>query len=113
MGIGAEFRGQCYISIAEAADAYFTGLPVQVVSGATSYATEFSKLGAVWQSKGYSISSTGVWTTRYTSTAVIPNFPVCDTAESFNDGLLLGWGIAAAMVMAWAVSHMRRALGII
>jgi hypothetical protein len=113
MGIGAEFQGRCYISIADAADAYFTGQPVQIVSGATSYATEFSKLGAVWHSKGYSISSTGVWTTRYKSIAVVPIFPVCDTAESFNDGLLLGWGIATAMVLAWAVSHMRRALGIV
>jgi hypothetical protein len=113
MGVGYEFQGRCYSSTVDAADAYFTGLPVQIVSGATSYATEFTKSAAVWQSKGYSISSTGVWTTRYTSTAVVPIFPICDTAESFNDGLLLGWGIATAMVLAWAISHLRRGLGII
>lgn len=33
-----------------------------------------------------------------------------DPEESFSDGMSLGWGVAAAMVAAWAIVHLRRAL---
>lgn len=111
--MGYAYSGRCFSTVDDVTDAYFTGRPVEVTSGATSYATEFSKSGGVWESKGYSIDAAGVWTLRYTSAASVPSFPSCDPAESFNDGLILGWGIAFAMVAAWAISHMRRGLGIL
>lgn len=52
--------------------------------------------------------------TNYTPlSAVVPvsiqpaNF---DPEESFSDGMSLGWGVAAAMVAAWAIVHLRGAL---
>lgn len=52
--------------------------------------------------------------TNYASvSAVVPvsiqpaNF---DPEESFSDGMSLGWGVAAAMVAAWAIVHLRRGL---
>jgi len=113
MGVGAAFQGRCYAYAGQAADAYFSAQSVGVVSGATSYATEFSKVSGVWKTNAYSIDGSGVWSARYSTDAQVPIFPVCDTAESFNDGMLLGWGIAGAMVCTWAIAHMRRGLGIV
>lgn len=64
------------------------------------------------------VSATGVvqcfdGSTYSAVSAVVPvsiqpaNF---DPEESFSDGMSLGWGVAAAMVSAWAVVHLRRAL---
>ena len=30
--------------------------------------------------------------------------------EQFLDGMLIGWGIVAAMVVAWAITYLKRAL---
>lgn len=112
MAAGFEYQGRCYGSAADAADAYFSSQSVQIVSGSTSYATEFSKVGGVWKSVGYTINSSGTWTQRFSTNATVPTFPSCDTAEQFNDGLIIGWGIASAMVAAWAFNYMRQGLGL-
>ncbi len=30
--------------------------------------------------------------------------------EQFADGMLIGWGVVAAMVIAWAITYLKRAL---
>lgn len=112
MAVGFEYQGRCYGSVADAADSYFSSYGPVITSGTTSYVTVFSKDLGVWKSKGFSISSTGVWTQRFNTNAIIPTFPACDTAEQFNDGLIIGWGIAAAMIAAWAFNFMRQGLGV-
>lgn len=48
------------------------------------------------------------------SVLLIPSFTSCDTTtiptENFLDGSILGWGVALAMVAAWAIHSMRRGL---
>lgn len=51
-----------------------------------------------------------------TTTPVVSVLPVSlqpagvDPVTGFTDGAVLGWGVAAAMVAAWAVHSLRRAL---
>lgn len=107
---GAIYGQKCYPSNAEALDAYYSQIAPAQTAGTTTYILEYVKsVGGVWQQKSYSVSSTGVWTTRSTTNAPVITFPVCDPSQSFMDGITIGWGIAAAMVMASAIVFMKRA----
>lgn len=48
------------------------------------------------------------------SVVFVPSFQPCDTTDipyqNFADGAMLGWGVAAAMVAAWAIHTLRRGL---
>lgn len=107
---GAEFQGRCYVSAADAADAYFSSHVPNVVSGPTSYVLRFEFDAGVWKSVGYSIDSQGTWTQHYAISAPLPAFPECNPAEGFNDGMVIGWGIASAMIAVWAITHLRKGL---
>lgn len=113
MAVGAIYGSFCYSSQSQAADAYFSLQPIASLVGTTTYLVEYTKVGSVWKQTSYTVSSSGVQSVRYQTDAAVPVFGTCDPAEPFNDGLLLGWGIATAMVCAWAISHMRRGLGIV
>lgn len=105
--MGALFNGLCYITQNEATDAYFVSAPVNIISGSTSYATKFDKVSGVWKSTGYTVSSTGVWTQKFQTNAPVPSFPVCDESGNYKDGVIIGWGIATAMILAAALMSLR------
>jgi hypothetical protein len=107
--MGALFNGQCFGTNSEAADAFFTSQGPSYTAGATSYQSWYEK-STVWQIKRQSIASNGAITNLATSNATVPAFPDCDVNANFNDGMLLGWGIASAMVAAFAVKFLSRAL---
>lgn len=106
---GAIYGEKCYDSQALALDSYYSKVAPAMTSGTTSYVNEFVKEAGVWKIKQYSVSSTGVWTTRSTTAAPVITFPSCDPTASFMDGITIGWGIAAAMVAASALVVMKRA----
>ena len=106
--MGALHESKCYPTNAQAVDAYYGSAPVSIQSGSTTYATRFEQVGGVWKSSGYSISSAGSWTLRYRTDAPSITFPVCDESANYKDGIALGWGIAAAMVMAAALMSLRQ-----
>lgn len=106
---GAIFGENCYPSNAEALDAYYSQVAPAQTPGTTSYVNEFVKVSGVWQVKQYSVSSTGVWTTRSTTAAPVVTFPACDPSGSFMDGITVGWGVAAAMVLASSLVLIKRA----
>lgn len=106
--MGALLGSVCYPTQSDAVDAHFTGKGPSYTAGATSYVSWFEKVGGVWQIKRQSIASTGVITNLTSSNATVPSFPVCDEVMPFNDGLLVGWGIATVMVMAWGFSKVRQ-----
>lgn len=106
---GAVLGDRCFPSQAEALDAYYSQNAPAQTPGTTSYVNEFVKSGSTWQINQYSVSSTGVWTTRSTTNAPVITFPACDPTANFVDGVTIGWGIAAAMVAAAAISLMKRA----
>jgi hypothetical protein len=33
-----------------------------------------------------------------------------DSETQFNDGMVIGWGVVAAMAVAWTIQYLRRAL---
>lgn len=106
---GAIYGQKCYPTPSEAVDAYYSNLAPAQTPGETSYVLEYVKTGTVWNLKSYSVSSTGVWTTRSTTAAPVPTFQSCDPAAPFLDGVVLGWGVSAALVAAAAITFMRRA----
>ena len=108
MASGALFAGRCYLSTPDAVDAYFLSMPPQVISGATSYATSFQKFGSAWYSVGFSINASGVWTQRYSTISPSPSFPTCDPSASFKDGMVIGWGVATALVIAASIRFLQR-----
>lgn len=110
MALTGAIHGQkCYPSQGEALDAYYSQLAPAQTPGATSYVLEYVKsAGGVWQLKSYSVSSTGVWTTRSTTNAPVVTFPACDPSQSFVDGVTVGWGIATAMILVSAMVLLKR-----
>lgn len=108
--MGSLVNSKCFASNALAADDFFSAKDPSYSAGATSYLSWFEKTGSTWQIKRQSIDSSGVVTNLATSTATVPTFPSCDESEQFNDGVTIGWGVAAAIFVAWAIKYMRRGL---
>lgn len=105
--MGALFKDICYSDNAAALDAMYSSVPVQVTAGATNYATAFEKVGGVWYSRGYEITSGGYWNLRFSSVAKGYNFPECSVTQNYMDGISLGWMLATSMVLAAAIMHLR------
>lgn len=110
MAAGYLFKSVCYPSLAEATAAFWTDSPSFITPGSTSYLAETVWSGSLWQIKKYTLSSAGALTLNSTTTAPTLSFPACDTKTQFNDGMLIGWGVAAAMVAAWVIKNLRRGL---
>lgn len=107
MTTGFLAAGRCFASSADATDVYFSSFPPGVTSNATSYWTYFEKAAGVWKVKSYSWSSTGVATLRFTVNAPTPTLAACEVDAAFFDGMTIGWGVVAAMVIAWGFRTMR------
>ena len=103
MAAGFLHGGQCYPSLAEATAAKWSVQPAGITAGSTSYITGAEWSGTAWVLKRYTLSSTGALTLNTTTNAPVQNFPTCNTFERFNDGMTIGWGVAAAMVCAYAL----------
>lgn len=109
--MGFRVNGQCYQTLEEAKDIYFSSWGPFYLPGTTSYHAYSEKTGVgVWQLKRQSISSTGSITNLTSTNMTIPSFPACDETLDFKDGMLLGWGVAAAMIAAWGIRFMATGL---
>lgn len=116
MAAGFSVGAVCYATTAQAVDAYYSTLnPVSAsISSTVTLYVDYSKTSGAWRKNTYQINSGGDYTLK-TSTAVPSTvYGDCTTintpSENFTDGLLLGWGVAAAMVAAYAIHLLRRAL---
>jgi len=76
------------------------GIQLQVVNG-----TNYYRLACV-DSSGSLLAGANTMTSSPVSMAIETSDPV----TGFTDGATLGWGVVAAMAMAWAITHLRRAL---
>lgn len=108
--MGYRVGERCFATNSEAADQWFSGKDPSYTAGSTSYLSWFEKVGTVWQIKRQSISSAGVVTNLTSSTATVPTFSACDVSEQFMDGFAIGWAIAGAMVAAYAIKFIAKAL---
>ncbi len=107
--MGALVKNVCYSSQTEAVDAFYSGASAPVVSGDVTYVTQFTKVSGVWKSQGFTVDGAGKWSLRYQTDAPIPTFPECDAAAGLKDGLVVGWLVATAMILAAALVNLKRA----
>lgn len=110
MSAGFLYQSQCFNTLADATAAHWSEQPAFMTAGSTSYITDVVWSGSLWQVKKYTLSSAGALTLNSTTSLPAVTFPTCETAETFNDGMSLGWGVAAAIVAAWVVKNLRRGL---
>lgn len=108
--MGALLGEKCFINQSDALDAYYSAQLPSVTAGTTTYVSEFVKVSGVWKVQRKSISSTGTVTAQTDANAPVISFPTCVEGQNFADGLTVGWGIAGAMIAAWAIAILRRSL---
>jgi len=106
---GALSGGRCYSSQGEANDAFYGLTPPSVSAGSTSFFTQFAKVGGVWKVQRYNVAPDGTISSLSETTAPVMTFPACDPTEQFFDGVTIGWGIAAAIIVAFTFKLMQRA----
>lgn len=110
MAAGFLYQTQCFSTLADATAAHWSEKPADFTPGSTSYITDVIWSGSVWQIKKYTLSSTGVLTNNSTTNLPALTFPTCETSQNFDDGMMLGWGVSAAIVAAWVIKNLRRGL---
>jgi len=102
--MGAAAVGKCHSSNAQAVDAYFSSIGPHVI--ATGETVQFHRSSSGWQQCSF---KSGVPSSCFP--VVEPLFPACaDDSDRFLDGVAIGWMIAAAMAVAFAMVQARKAL---
>lgn len=110
MAAGFLYKSQCFATLSDATAARWSDVQAQMTPGTTSYITDIQWSGTAWQMKRYTLSSTGALTLNTSTNMPVLAFPVCQTDQNFDDGMLMGWGVAAAMVAAFAIKFIARGL---
>jgi len=114
MAVGFRDGDVCYATAAEALDAHYTGQNVPVlISGNTVYSTYFFKDAGVWKINAQTNQGTYLQNLIFSVPSTPPPsctlVPQLDPVEQFMDGNLLGWGVVAAMAVAWGLKQLGRA----
>lgn len=116
MATGYFSEGVCWTTFIEANDAHFQSIPPTILTTTTTQTVaEFIRqTGGYWNMTHATFTAAGVRTQQYSVAYPLPQYQVCDLpnspSESFQDGLLLGWGIVLAMALAYAYKSMGKAL---
>lgn len=107
---GALVGGRCFASQESAADVFYSSAAPSQTPGAITYLSEFVKVSGSWRLRRYQVDANGKVAVLSDATLLAKSFPPCDPAESFKDGMAVGWGVVAAMLLAWCVVVTRRGL---
>jgi len=105
MAAGNIIRGQCVPADAAQAHLLSYMTPGSIQIGTDSFTWYFYASGTSFGKVTF--KNNDFFLSEYFS---VPYGPSCDTEASFQDGMALGWGVVAAMVAAYAVHLVRRAL---
>lgn len=107
---GYFFQGQCFKTLADYSSAYFTAAPVKWwVQGTTYVYTQAYILDAgTWKKQTLRYAYPGTGNPNQTTLTVesAPATQMCDPAENFLDGMQIGWAIATAMLLVYAVKFL-------
>lgn len=104
MAAGHIINGQC-VDVAVSTDLFWSNFEATAQSGSNLYITVASKTSGIWQLETYLNGSL-----YSTVAAPVPSFASCDTTEQFFDGMAIGWLVVGAMVAAFSIHLLRRAL---
>ena len=107
---GAIFEGRCLASPGDAIDAFYSNMAPALTSGTTSYLTVADDSSGIWKLNVYSIDGSGNKTLYSTVNAPTPTFAACDPTEQFTDGVTVGWGIAAIIIVAVCIKMLEKGL---
>lgn len=120
MATGYFSAGHCWPTTAEALDAHYLSKPPSLSSATNGSGVYTEAILHTYKTSGLwfyqRVSCNGSTCSTNTYSAWTPTFPSCtisavdDPVESFADGNVLGWGVVAAMVAAWAIVQLRRGL---
>lgn len=115
--MGSLVNNICYETTALAVDAYYSAKePYFYMAGTTAYFSYYSKEATSWSVERGSWSSAGDRISYTSVPAQTPSFPTCTfetpaTNEAkFADGVTIGWGIAAAMAIAYSYKLIQRSI---
>lgn len=112
MAAGFLFNNICYPTLSAATSAHWSANPVSMTAGTTSYISDMVWSGTAWVINKYTMTTAGVLTLNSTTNAPVLAFEACDTKTDFLDGMTLGWGVAVAMVAAFAIKFLAERHGI-
>lgn len=114
--MGMSTGGVCYATQALANDAYYSSQAVQIAPQDATHVVVVThyKSASLWNRQ---VESYNVLDGYSESANIVPmanvGTPCTDTNDpstQFSDGMILGWGVVTAMVAAYAVTLLRRAL---
>lgn len=112
MATGSLVGGVCFETLSLAADDYFSGLPTNSVlsaSGVLLSTSHYKDVSGDWMQKQVSTDVLGVQSVVYQVVVSPPPFPACySPAESFADGVDIGWAIACVLALILLVSAFRK-----
>jgi len=121
MATGYGSNGSCFASVTDAVNDHYGSALIDsydfLASGHGT--TQFNYVAGAWQRETTQCyyNSTTPYNCVLRVDAARPYTPYpCtlqpsdDPVQQFTDGAILGWGIAAAMVAAWAVTVLRRGI---
>lgn len=99
--MGYQVGWGCFETAREAADVYYSGVsPVLHADGFSQY-----QIGSEgWQLNTYQNGANGP--VLVSSIAAPTVFPECSNLQRFLDGAELGWGIAGAVLAAYAIKFL-------
>lgn len=107
-------KGICYAVQQDAIDAHFQSIPPSVLNSATNtYVFSYVRTAApAWISNKQTFSSTGLITNNFSVTQANPVMGLCtlpnDPSTNFKDGVTMGWGVAAAMIVVFVIRRVFR-----
>lgn len=102
--MGAYYAGRCYALSQDAESAYFSSVPLQILSDGTyGY---FYRDTAGWR---YAVHNPA---TNNTTVSIPPfiSFADCSPVSDVTDGITLGFSIAVVWISVWAIKTIRNAL---
>lgn len=106
---GALYQGTCWPSASAATDVFYSHQPSADTAGSTSYRMAYVSAASVWYRNIYSRSGSGEWLLQHSQQLPDRYFPECNPAQSFLDGVTVGWGVGSVLIAVAAVALMRRA----
>ena len=102
--------GRCLDSVAAASDVYYSTTRPALTPGTTTYESYYSYVSGSWQQCRSQISSVGVRSGNVCVAVGPLSFQSCEPQSYFTDGVVLGWAVGGALIVAWGFVKVRESL---